>query len=495
LGKYLGNKAELSDQAKINANCQTDNAALTADDLVMVVKASFGEITLIPDYPPISTTDTTPAATEITTIIEETTTSEVTTTEATTTSEVTTTSETTTEETTTSETTTEETTTEPEPANNEIVGEVRANLSPQQFVAEMNAGWNLGNTLDAWNDLAGSDQKDYQESFETIDSETSWGNPKTSQAMIDAVKAKGFDFIRIPTTWHTHFIDDQFTIDPEWMDRVQEIVNYAISIDLKVILNTHHEGSVIIPTIENENYDKQWITAVWTQIGTRFQNYGDQLIFEGLNEPRTEGSTYEWQGGTSDDRAVVNHLNQTFVNVIRSLDGNNKTRFLMVPSYAAGVDNSLLPTYGAQQSGTHFEMPSDPANRVIAEIHAYTPWSFAGGGIEEGSFDQVFDSQDMSAIDSMFNQVKSCLLDKGYAVIIDEFGSRSTQQENNSTVERPYDGTSRLDWLKYYVSKANALGVPCCIWDDGGWFRQLNRTDLTWYYPEHIDTFISESFK
>ncbi|GHU54977.1 hypothetical protein FACS1894132_10400 [Clostridia bacterium] len=375
-----------------------------------------------------------------------------------------------------------------------IAGTVR-NIATNAFVAEMHAGWNLGNTLDAWNDVKNSDPKNYQESFETLASETSWGNPKTSQAMMNSVKAAGFDFVRIPTTWHNHFINDQFTIDPDWMDRVQTIVNYAISIDLKVILNTHHEGSVIIPTPANEDYDKAWITAVWTQIGTRFQDYGDALIFEGLNEPRTEGTTYEWQGGTSDDRAVVNRLNQTFVDIIRSLNGNNKTRFLLAPSYAAGVDNSLQNAYGAQGGGTHFEMPNDPANHTIAEIHAYTPWGFAGSGVEEGAgYDQTFDNADKTAIDSMFSQVKTNLLDKGYSVIIDEFGTRSRQGEGNLE-QRPYDGTSRVDWIDYYITKARALGIPCCTWDDGGWFVQLDRTNLTWYYPTYLDKFLQRAYE
>jgi endoglucanase len=375
-----------------------------------------------------------------------------------------------------------------------IAGEIR-DITPQQYVAEMNAGWNLGNTFDAWNDTEAKDDKDYQAAFEDIDSEMSWGNPKTTKAMFETVKEQGFDFVRIPTTWHTHFIDENFTIDPNWMDRVQTVVNYALECDLKVILNTHHEGSVIIPTPENEAYDKEWITAVWNQIGERFADYGDALMFEGLNEPRTEGSQYEWNGGTSTDREVINRLNQTFVDVIRAQGGNNATRFLLVPTYAAGVDNSLQPTYGAEQGGTHFVMPTDPANHTIVEIHAYTPWNFAGGGIEEGAYDQVFDDADRSAISGMFDQIQRNLLDKGYAVILDEFGTRSTHDENNVRVQRPYEGTSRMDWIRYYTQIANSKGIPCCVWDDGGWFIQLDRTNLTWLYPEYIDAFIEESFK
>lgn len=48
-------------------------------------------------------------------------------------------------------------------------------------------GWNLGNYFEC----DGTGDTWY----------TNWGNPKTTQAMIKAVKAAGFDAIRIPVRW------------------------------------------------------------------------------------------------------------------------------------------------------------------------------------------------------------------------------------------------------------------------------------------------------
>ena len=87
-------------------------------------------------------------------------------------------------------------------------------MSSSEIVADMKVGWNLGNTLDSY-DTSSSDN------------ETGWGNPKTTKAMIDTVKDAGFNAVRIPVTWGEHLSADN-TIDADYLNRVQEIVDYAI---------------------------------------------------------------------------------------------------------------------------------------------------------------------------------------------------------------------------------------------------------------------------
>ena len=80
----------------------------------------------------------------------------------------------------------------------------------------MGIGWNLGNSLDAFGGNASG-----------LGTETSWGNPRTTKAMIDAVKSKGFNTVRVPVTWFPH-LDGNNNIDSAWMARVKEVVNYGI---------------------------------------------------------------------------------------------------------------------------------------------------------------------------------------------------------------------------------------------------------------------------
>ena len=91
-------------------------------------------------------------------------------------------------------------------------------MNAYEITQDMKIGWNLGNSFDA---TGGSG----------LDTETSWGNPKTTQEMIKAVKAKGFNTIRIPTSWYLH-LDNDNKIEPEWLDRVQEVIDWCIAEDM-----------------------------------------------------------------------------------------------------------------------------------------------------------------------------------------------------------------------------------------------------------------------
>lgn len=144
-------------------------------------------------------------------------------------------------------------------------------ISAKELVSEMKIGWNLGNTLDA----SGADG---------VAAETSWGNAKTREDMMKLLKDTGFNVLRIPVTWNGH-MDEQYNVDPEWMTRVKEVVDYGINNNLFVILNTHHEDWYY-PNSENKDEDIKQLKALWEQIAEEFKGYDEHLIFEGLNEPR-----------------------------------------------------------------------------------------------------------------------------------------------------------------------------------------------------------------
>ena len=130
-------------------------------------------------------------------------------------------------------------------------------LPSMELVKEIKIGWSLGNTLDA------PDAND-------LTSETSWGNPYTTKEMITAVKDAGFNIIRFPTTWGNH-MDENNNVDEAWMNRVQEVVDYAYSQDMFVILNIHHEDWHD-PYYETEEASIEKLKALWTQIGTHYRN-------------------------------------------------------------------------------------------------------------------------------------------------------------------------------------------------------------------------------
>lgn len=227
-----------------------------------------------------------------------------------------------------------------------------------EIVEMMGFGWNLGNTLDA----TGGNTAD------VTAQEQSWGNAKITPELMVRVKEAGFDTIRIPVTWYRYTSDDgTYTIREDFLQHVREVVEWAREADLFVILNMHHEAWINEPNFaaDAEKIGEQ-LTAMWRQIADTFADFDQHVIFEGMNEPRAQGTNYEWSGNAA-CYAAVNYLNQVFVNTIRKdAKGCNAERCLMIPGYAAtsspaGTAAIALPRWMAKRRQTS----SCPCIRMI----------------------------------------------------------------------------------------------------------------------------------
>lgn len=327
-----------------------------------------------------------------------------------------------------------------------------ADVSPADMVADMRIGWNLGNTLDA---TGGSG----------LSSETSWGNPKTTKEMIDAIVDAGFNVIRIPITWDKHFgKGPEYKIDEAWLNRVQEVVDYAVQRDIYVIINCHHE-EWHFPSEKNKEQASEILRALWTQIAERFRDYDEKLIFEGLNEPRKKGTNVEWNGGDFEGKQVVNHFAKVFVETVRATGGNNTIRNLMVTGYGASNNKDTLKA---------LRWPKD--SHIIVSVHAYTPYEFSLNITGTSEWDIEKDTRD---IDYLMQTIDEVFLQKGTPVIIGEFGALNKENE-----------AERVEWVTYYLTKAKEIGVPCVWWDNGSFqgsgenFGLINRRELTFPYPD-----------
>lgn len=297
----------------------------------------------------------------------------------------------------------------------------------EEIVDDIKVGWNLGNTLDSYNTGKSG-----------VSTETGWGNLKTTEQMIIGVKDAGFNAIRIPVTWDEHIDGD--TIQQEWLDRVKEVVDYAYDNDMYVILNMHHDDYIWFDPNDSEYAgDSAKLKRIWEQVAAEFKDYGDRLLFEGMNEPRTVGSAAEWSGGTAAERSIVNKYEKDFVETVRKSGGNNSERTLIVTSYAASAEDVAM---------NDVVVPND--SHVIISLHYYAPWKFASGATT------TFSSADKSELDSKFAAMKTKFINKGTPVIIGEFGCVAEA-----------DDDTRAEFFRYYVSAAKAQGIKCFVWDNG----------------------------
>ena len=337
-------------------------------------------------------------------------------------------------------------------ANNAAVSSEQVNqMTSSEIVADMKIGWNLGNTLDSFD-------------TDSSDNETGWGNPKTTKAMIDTVKAAGFNAVRIPVTWGEHLSSDH-VIEAAYLDRVQEVVDYAMDDDLYVILNVHHDDAIWLhPTYSEQAEVTETLTAIWQQLSERFADYDHHLVFEGMNEPRVIGSSTEWSGGTPEERDVINQLFQAFVDTVRATGGLNADRTLIVTSHAQSITKEAVSAV---------KVPED--DHIAVSIHSYAPWDFCGTDDDRSDWGSEADKQEL---DSNFQYLADTFIKKGIPVLLDEFGAVN---KNNTSI--------RANYYAYYVKSAKAHGITCFVWDNGTEkeFGLLNRKNLTWYAPSIIE--------
>ena len=339
------------------------------------------------------------------------------------------------------------------------------------FMKKMGVGWNLGNTFDAYHDsFRGDDLK----------IESLWVGVKTTKEMISAVHEAGFSTLRLPVSWHNH-VDENFRISEPWLDRVQEVADYALSQGMYVILNTHHDvgSDYYYPNTENAEVSRRYIRTIWEQLAARFADYDEHLIFESMNEPRLKDTEDEWvfradKASCADAARNINELNQLFVDTVRSSGGQNASRYLMVPGYAASVDGAL---------NEHFALPQDPAdNRIIVSVHAYTPYPFALEYPGTDTF-KLTDIGQTSEINRFMNSLYKTYVAKGIPVVLGEFGAR----------DKGGNLLSRVTFAAYYVANASARNMPCVWWDNNGHtgngelFGLLNRQECTWAHPEIVE--------
>jgi endoglucanase len=332
---------------------------------------------------------------------------------------------------------------------------------------KMGVGWNAGNSLDA------------------IGGETAWGNPLLTQQLFNAVKDAGFDTVRLPVAWSVFTDADIFAIDNDWLARVSEVIDYALNAHLYVIINIHWDGGWMQPTYGQGIYVNNRLATMWKQIATHFRSYDNRLLFAGTNEVMVDG---DYGAPTKEHYTVQNSFNQTFVTTVRNTGGNNTNRHLIIQGFNTNIDHTV----------NFADVPTDTAaNRLMMEVHYYDPYNFTlntdssitqWGSIATDPF-TVEDWANENWVDSQFQKMKSCFIDKGIGVVLGEFGVASRPST-------PEHERYRVYWNKYISHSAVDHGLVPIYWDSGkneidsstGVFDRYSGRQL---YPDIIKAIVS----
>lgn len=337
-------------------------------------------------------------------------------------------------------------------------------------VKHMGLGWNLGNTLDANSQNATDFTSATYWGQQDVTSETCWGQYVTKPELMKMMKNAGFGAMRIPVTWYNH-MDINGNVDPAWMARVHEVVDYVIDQGMYCIINVHHDTGA-----DGSNY-KSWIKAdeanytqnkaryerLWQQIAEEFKGYGQLLLFESYNEMLDRLNSWcfasfaaSGQYNASVATSAYNAINsyaQSFVTTVRATGGNNAQRNLIVNTYAAangyGTWNSHLP-----EPLTKMNKPSGESNHIAFEVHAYP--SIANSNNTDRPIADI-----KKEVDGMISLLKTHLISKGAPVIFGEWGTSNVDATESDYVKRP---ALLKQFCEYFVQQCKANGIGTYFW-------------------------------
>ena len=361
-------------------------------------------------------------------------------------------------------------------------------LTSIEFARLMGYGINIGNTMEACN----VDERVPMQDPSVY--ETMWGNPVTTQAMVDGMRAAGFKTLRVPVAWtnamnfavnnELDYENWDYTISDAYLDRVDEIINYALNAEMIVIINNHwdHGWWSMFGHKDESVREIAWeiYESMWTQVADRFKEYDNRIVFESANEELgkrlNDRTHFSLEGGNltpANQYRTVTAINQKFVDIVRDTGGNNAERFLLVKGFCTDVKATTDERY---------VMPEDPAGKLLLGVHYYTPWSYCGdtsGVMGWGTTGEVEEMNDNLKSLAKFTE-------QGYGIVLGEWGVLDNV------------GDDRVTFYTNFLDLCDKYGFVPMLWDTGGMYcRKTNviKQDLNWKREDPAIDKIAALFK
>lgn len=321
-------------------------------------------------------------------------------------------------------------------------------FTASQIAANMGKAWNLGNALES--------------TIDGVADETLWNNKfPVSKEMFDAVRAAGFQTVRIPVSYLDKIVATQvtnedgesetvYTVNDAYMARVKQVVDSALASGLYVVIDMHNDGGNgidgmwldITQTGNDFTAIKTKFAGVWTDIATTFADYDQHLLFEGFNELNNGYDT----APTTAELNNINALNQAFVTAVRSTGGNNTDRVLVLNGYNADIDMTVM-TGG-------FSKPNDTSeDRLMLSVHYYDPYDFT---LNENGTSVWNESEQIIDIMNQFYKISLFASSKNMPVFLGEYGAI---YKNNDTY--------RSSYIRNINQMASVYGFVTAYWDNG----------------------------
>ena len=347
-----------------------------------------------------------------------------------------------------------------------VAASVMAQPTAREWNQQVTVGWNLGNQLECSAPGQDGESVSFTCPKNHMQAETAWGNPEVTQQTLQAVKDAGFNAVRIPVRWQCHITNaETMTVNADWMQRVKEVVDYAMNLGMKVIINTHHDKWLESrPTNYYKDNNNQKLALLWTNIANAFKDYDYNLAFAGTNEVHVPNN---WNAPTDENLSVQNSYNQTFINAVRATGSKNLKRHLIVQTYACnpdfGVNGKLIVSADIEGNGKEY---------MSVEFHYYNPYEYCSGnstsdggvyywGQAYSSYGKTSTSKE-TAMRNAFQQVADEWGSQGLGVVMGEWGVSDHWLQTYKTTIRE----NMSYYCKTLVTEARQRGIATFVWDN-----------------------------
>lgn len=310
--------------------------------------------------------------------------------------------------------------------------EAMANSYFRQLRPPFGRGVNLGNALEA-------------------PQEGKWG-VKLEEDYFSAIKAAGFDSIRLPVCWSAHADSKPpYRIDPQFFERVDWAVRQALSRQLKLVLNVHHYAEMD----QRPDEHRARFLALWEQIAEHYRDRPAELAFELLNEPHDNLTAPKWNKLLAEAIAIVRKTNPTRTIVVGPVawNGISELKSLVLPE----ADRNLVVT-----------------------VHYYSPFSFTHQGAKwvDPKSRQPVGTKWLGTADEKQAVVRD--LDKAIIwglkhqrpIYLGEFGALDKA-----------DLESRVRWTRFIADEAAKRKIGTGYWEFCAGFGAFDPAKKVWIEP------------
>ena len=305
---------------------------------------------------------------------------------------------------------------------------VCAEIDIYDHAARIGQAVNFGNTLEA-------------------PREGDWGF-RLNSSHFRTVAEGGFDSVRVPIRWSAHAsASAPYTIDSEFFERIDWVVDQAKRNDLGVILDMHHYDEIF----DDPDGHRGRFVEMWRQIADRYRDEPDTVYFELLNEPHADLNEIQWNSILAETLSVVRETNPDRP-VIVGPDGWNSLHEL---------DKLRLPEHD---------------RNLIATYHYYSPFQFTHQGAEwvNGSEPWLGTTWNSNrpreaAISRDFDTVAEWSRENDRPVLLGEFGAYEKA-----------DIDSRRLWTRFVSNAAAERGFSWAYWEFGAGFGVFDRSQKRW---------------